>query len=97
MASTLAAGLLLVGRHPLPEVARVVAAERLLRRVGLDLAGLLAVVAEDDVAVQVVAAGVRGPLVADEGGELPGLVVLLGGSDVVVPRGLVGRRAREGT
>ena len=85
----LAAGLLLVGGHPLPQVARVVAAERLQRGEGLDLAGLRAVVAEDDVAVEVVAAGVRGPLVADERGEAPGSFAVLGRLD-----GLVARRSR---
>ena len=37
-----AAGLVLIGLHPLPQVARIVAAERLQRRVGHDLVGLVA-------------------------------------------------------
>src|SRR5438128_2691573 len=48
-----AARLVLVGRHPFPEVARVVAPERSHGRVGHDPAGLLAVVPEDDVAVKI--------------------------------------------
>ena len=67
----LAAGLLLGIGHPLPQVAGIVAAQR-LHGVGLDQAGLGAVLAEDDVAVQVVAAGVGGPLEADERREAPG-------------------------
>ena len=42
-----------------------------------DLVGLVLAVAEDDVAVQVVAAGLRRPLEADEGREAARLVVLL--------------------
>ena len=53
-----AAGLVLVGCQPLPEVARIVAAERRHRDEGLDPTGLVAIVAEDDVAVQIVAAGI---------------------------------------
>src|SRR6266403_423876 len=49
-----AAGLLLIGGHPLPEIARVVAAARLLGGVRLNPAGLLPVVAKDDVALQIV-------------------------------------------
>ena len=78
----LAAGLFFVIGHPFPQVAGIVAAERRLGGEGLDQAGLRAVVAEDDVAVQVVAAGVRGPLVADEGGEMAGVVGLVGRLDV---------------
>ncbi len=59
-----AAGLVLELGHPPPEVRRIVAAERLHRRVRNDGAGLGRAVAEDDVAVQVVAARVRRPLVS---------------------------------
>ena len=50
-----AAGLLFVGVHPFPQLDGIVAAQR--RRAGdrLDLAGFVAVVAEDDVAMEVVA------------------------------------------
>ena len=64
------------------------------RGVRLDLAGLVGAVAEDDDAMQVVAAGVRGPLVADEGGETAGLVVGLGRLDVLLPGRAIGRRCR---
>ena len=90
-----AAGLLLVRVHPLPELDRVVAAERRVDGERLDLARLVAVVAEDDVAVEVVAAGVRRPLVADEGGEAARVVVLLGRGDRLLPRAPVGARAGE--
>ena len=79
--------------HPLPEVDRVVAAERRERRVGLDEDRLRPVSAEDDVAVQVVAARVRGPLEADERREPAGLVVGLGGLDDFLPGRAVGARA----
>ena len=90
----LAAGLLLRGRHPLPEVLGVVVAERRQRGVGLDEARLRAVPAEDDVAVQVVAAGVHGPLVADEGREPARVVVGLGRLDRLLPGRAVGLGAR---
>ena len=64
--------------------------ERLHRGVRLDQAGLGAVVAEDDVAVQVVAAGVGGPLVADERGEAARIVGLFGGLDRLLPGRAVG-------
>ena len=50
-----AAGFLFVGVHPFPQVDGIVAAERRIEGERLDLAGLVAVVAEDDVAMQVVA------------------------------------------
>ena len=53
----------------------------------------VAVVAEDDVAMQVVALAERGPLVADEGGEAARLVVVLGGGDGLLPRAAIGARA----
>ena len=63
----------------------------------LDLAGLVAVVAEDDVAVEVVAPVLRGPLVADEGGEAARIVVLLGGGDVLLPGVAVAAACRGST
>ena len=45
--------------------------------------------------MQVVAAGVRGPLVADEGGEAARLVVFLRGGDRLLPGAAIGARARE--
>lgn len=62
----LATGLLLVASHPLPKVTWVVAAQGFLGGVGLDQTGLGGVVAKDNVAVEVIPAGVRGPLVTDE-------------------------------
>ena len=61
-----AAGLVFIGLEDFPQILGVVAAERLDRRVRLDLPRLVGAVAEDDDAVQIVAARVRGPLVADE-------------------------------
>ena len=86
-----AAGLLLVGLHPFPQLDRIVAAVRRIHGERVDLARLVAVVAEDDVAMQVVAAGVRGPLVADEGGEAARLVEMLRGGDRLLPRAAIGR------
>src|SRR5262245_20188045 len=60
-----ATGLLLIGGHPLPQVARIVAALRLHRNQRLNSAGAQAVVPKNDVAMQVVPASVRGPLVAN--------------------------------
>ena len=92
----LAAGPLLVGGQPAPEVLGVVAAGRPQGGVGLDLPGLVAAIAVDHDAVEVVAPGVRRPLVADERGEAAGLVRLLGCRDNLVPGGAVGARARYG-
>ena len=61
----------------------------------LDLAGLVAVVAEDDVAVQIVAAGIRGPFVADEGGEPARFVRLFRRLDRLLPGASIGRRAGQ--
>ena len=71
------AGLFFGHRHPLPQVARIGTAERRQSRVGLDEAGLGPVVAPDDIAMKIVSAGVRCPLIADEGGETARLVRLL--------------------
>ena len=83
----LAAGLLGIGIEELPQHGRVLAVEGGERH---DLVGLVLAVAEDHDAVQVVAAVVGGPLVADQRGEPPGLVVALGDAGVVLPD-----RARE--
>ena len=72
----LAAGLLLVGRHPLPELLRV---DGVVRRQRNDLVGLVLAVAEDHVPVEIVAVRGAGPLVTDESSEAAGLVVFLGG------------------
>ena len=55
----------------------------------------LRVVAEDDVAVEVVAAGVRRPFIADEGGEAARLVGLLRRVDGLLPGRAVGRGVRR--
>ena len=89
------AGLFFGHRHPLPQVARIGAAERRQRRVRLDQAGFGAAVAPDDIAMKVVAAGIRGPLVADEGGETAGLVRLVRRLDRLAPGAAIGGRARS--
>jgi hypothetical protein len=68
----LRAGLLLAHHHPFPQVARIGAAQRRLRRVRFDQACFCAAVAEDDVPVQVVALVVRGPLVPMNAVNRPG-------------------------
>ena len=69
-----AARSVLPGLHPLPQILGVLA---FLRGERQHLVGLRLAVAIDHVPVQVVARVVAGPLVADEGGEPAGLVVLL--------------------
>ncbi len=81
----LAAGLLFVLGHPLPELFRVFA---LPGREREHLVGLVLVVAEQDVAVQVVAARHRGPFVADHRGEAARLVELLRRGGVLLPHRL---------
>ncbi len=74
MASSLVPVFCSASAHPLPQhlgVGGVVLRDR------DDLVGLCLAAAEDDVAVQVVAVGHRGPLEADEGREPARLVVLL--------------------
>ena len=88
-----AAGLVFVVVQPLPEIARIVAAERRRRRIWLDHARLVATVAKDDVAVKVVALVERCPLVADESGEPARIVGLFGRIDDALPYRPVGRVA----
>ena len=59
------------------------------------MAGFVAVIAEDDVAVKIVAVGVGGPFVADKRGEAAGLVVVFRGGDGFLPGALVGACAGE--
>src|ERR1700756_3072882 len=87
--------LVFVSLHPLPQVARVVAAQGLYGCVGFDKARLGRVVAENDIAVQVVAAGIRRPLEADEGGESAWIVRILGCLDSLRPGAAVWGSARE--
>src|SRR3990170_3304304 len=80
-----AAGLVLIGRHPLPQVARVVAAERLHGRERLDEACSFGSVSEDDVAMQIVAARIRRPLIAYECREPARIIGLFGSLDRLLP------------
>ncbi len=77
--------LILVALHPGPEVLGIVALDdrewsHLLRNIGA--------VTVDDVAVQVVAAGRRGPFIADDCGELAGVVERVGRIRGLLPDGL---------
>ena len=85
-----AAGLFLKCCHVFPQVARIVASRE--HREGHHLAGELRVVTEDDVAVEIVAAGVRGPFETDEGGEAAGFVRVLRSVDGFLPGRAIGRR-----
>ena len=78
-------GLVLIGRHPLPEVARVVAAERLHHRERLDEACPFRPVTENDIAMQIVTAGVRRPLIAYECREPARIIGLFGSLDRFLP------------
>ncbi len=77
-------GLLLDGVHPLPQVLRILA---VVLRERNDLIGLRLAVAEDNVAMQVVAAGPGGPLESNKRGELAWLVVFLSSDGNVLPDG----------
>jgi hypothetical protein len=91
-----AAGLFLIRGHPFPQVYRIVAAERLHGGVWLDLTGLGAIVTKNDISVQVIAAGIRGPLVADEGRKPTGIVRFFGRLDGFPPGPAIGRGAGDG-
>src|SRR6476620_6014473 len=59
----LRAGFFLNHRHPFPEIARIWAAQRRQRGEGFDQISLGTIVAPNDIAMKVVAASVRGPLI----------------------------------
>ena len=84
-----AAGLFLIGCHPLPQIAWIVATGR-QRGVWHDLARFIAIVAEDDISVEIVAAGIRRPLVADERSEPAGVIRFLGRLDGFLPGSAIG-------
>ena len=90
-----AAGFFFGGSHPFPQVARIVAAERRIDRERLDQARALAVLTKDDVAMQVVAAGVRRPLEADEGRKSARLVGVVRGFDGFAPGAAIGGGAGQ--
>ena len=90
-----ASGLLFEGRHPFPQVARIVTAQRFLRGVRFDLPGPESVFPEDDVAMQVVSASSRRPLIADESGEAAGIIRLVGSLNRFLPRTAIGGSARN--
>ena len=79
-----AAGLLLVGSHPLPQFLGVL---RVILRDRDDLIRLGLAVAKNDVAVEIVSVGRGRPLEANERRELSGLVVFLGGGGDALPHG----------
>src|SRR5580704_13986947 len=72
------AGLSLIATHPLPQVPGIVAAVRLLCGVGFNQAGLACAIAKKDVAVKIVATGIRGPFETDKCRESSRIVGLLG-------------------
>ena len=90
------AGLFLNHRHPLPEVARIWTAQRRQRGERFDETCLCSVVAPDDIAMKVVAAGIRGPLIADESSETARFIGLFRRFDRFAPGAAIGRRPRRG-
>ena len=92
----LAASLFLVCLQDLPEIFRPGAASWRICRERLGLARFLGAITIDDHTMQVVARRhLRGPLVANERGELAGVVVFLRRIDRQLPRGAVSLRAGE--
>src|SRR6186713_2252855 len=84
------AGFLLDHRHPFPEVAGVWTAERRQRSERFDETSLCSVVAPNDIAMKVVAPGIRGPLIADESREAAGFIGFFGGLDRFAPGAAIG-------
>ncbi len=91
----IAAGALLVGGHPLPQVPRIRTAVRRGHGERLHLARLGLAIAVNDDTVHVVALDQRGPFIADEGGKLAGVIMVLGRLDDAVPGCLVRLRAGQ--
>ena len=90
------AGFFLNHRHPFPEIARIWTAERRQRGERFDEASLCSVVAPDDIAMKVVAASVRGPLIADESSEAARFIGFFRRLDRFAPGAAIGRRPRRG-
>ena len=88
-----APGLFLVGFQPLVQVQRVGRAYRRLGRVGHHLPRLLRALAEDHVAVQVVARHERGPFEPDQRGEPARVVVAFRRIDDLFPDRSIGAPA----
>src|SRR6202171_2055890 len=89
------AGFFLAHRHPLPEVARIWTAQRRQRGERFDEARLGSVVAPNDIAMKIVAASVRGPLIANESSETARFVGFFRRLDRFAPRAAIGRRPRR--
>ena len=81
----LAAGLRFGLGHPFPQVAGIVTAHRRINGERLDQAGLRAALTENDVAMQVIPAGVGSPLVPDERREAARLIRLVRRLDRLLP------------
>jgi len=73
----LTAGFFFAHCHPLPKVPGIVAPEGFLSYERLNQARPQCILAEDDIAVQIVSARIRRPLETDERGELSGLIGLV--------------------
>src|SRR3984893_12353770 len=89
------AGFFLAHRHPLPEVARIWTAQRRQRGERFDEARLGSVVAPNDIAMKIVAASVRGPLIANERSETAKIVTLFDSLDSLAPRAAIDIRQRR--
>src|ERR1700752_14249 len=85
------AGFLLNHRHPLPEVTRIWTAQRRQRGERVDELCLCSVVSPNDIAVKMVAASVRGPLIADESSEATRFVGFFRRLDRFAPGAAIGR------
>src|SRR5690349_1899907 len=90
------AGLLLNHRHPFPEIAGIWTAEWRQRGERFDEARLRSVVAPNDIAMKVVAASIRGPLIANESSEMARFIGFFRRLDRFAPGAAVGWRSRRG-
>src|SRR5882757_3111680 len=89
-------GFFLAHRHPLPEVARIWTAQRRQRGERFDETRLCSVVAPNDIAMKIVAASVRGPLIADESSETARFVGFFRRLNRFAPGAAIGRRPWRG-
>src|SRR6267378_498570 len=86
------AGFFLTHRHPFPEIAGIWTAQRRQRGERFDETRLCSIVEPDHVAMKIVARGIGGPFITDEGSEAARIVRLFRRLDRLPPGAAIGGR-----